>query len=177
MQKMSDFSIETDDTVLVSFQDGSQQRLAVKQLARLLRPMDASRIRRALKLRRNFLRQHMPRMIVGGVVAGALLLGLSLPDNAPMSQLVHPDTPKPHHPHQAKPAAYLPTPTPPDTAQVEAAGTARQVTVDASAATSTAVAAPAVAAASPAVSQATATVQVPAIIPAVLGASARLLQP
>ncbi|MDB5178525.1 MAG: hypothetical protein JWN01_468 [Patescibacteria group bacterium] len=73
MSELANYSIETDQTVLLSFTDGRRLRVPMDQLRRYLAPHDLQKITSAIKLRQEFLRRHMPRaviiLIVGGVMA------------------------------------------------------------------------------------------------------------
>jgi len=72
MGDLENYSIETDQTVLLSFRDGRKLRVRSDRLARHLRPHDLVVVRRALRLRRDFLRLHMPKTAVLLLAAGLL---------------------------------------------------------------------------------------------------------
>lgn len=74
MSELANYSIETDRLIFLAFQDGSSLRVPVSQLPRYLTARDLQKVRRAIKLRRDFFRQHMPRALVVVAVLGALSL-------------------------------------------------------------------------------------------------------
>src|SRR6266705_3268680 len=78
MGDLENYSIETDQTVLLSFRGGRKLRVRSDRLARYLRPRDLIVVRRALRLRRDFLSLHMPKtaalLLAAGLVA-ALMIG------------------------------------------------------------------------------------------------------
>jgi hypothetical protein len=76
MSHLENFSIETDNVVLLQFKDGQTKRVAVWQLSRHLLARDLQRVRAAMKLRQDFLRDHMPKSgliitLAAGLVAVA----------------------------------------------------------------------------------------------------------
>ncbi len=74
MGELANYSIETDHTVLLSFKDGKSLRVPFSQLAHYLRPTDLERVRSAIKLRRDFIRRHMPKALIALVAVGLLAL-------------------------------------------------------------------------------------------------------
>ena len=75
MGELSNYSIETDQLIWLVFKDGHSLRVPVGQLSRYLVPKDLQKVRRAMKLRRDFFRQNMPKalllLLVFGLVAAA----------------------------------------------------------------------------------------------------------
>lgn len=73
MGELENYSIETDHTVLLAFRDGRRLRVPVDRLPGYLKPRDLAKVRAALKLRRDFIRKHMPKtalvLAAGGLVA------------------------------------------------------------------------------------------------------------
>jgi hypothetical protein len=72
MHDLANYSIETDQSVWLSFKDGHTLRVGVGQLPRYLTPHDLQKVRRTMKLRRDFIKHHMPK-----TMAIALVLGLT----------------------------------------------------------------------------------------------------
>lgn len=74
MSELANYSVETDEVVLLIFQDGSRRRVAANQLDQYLEPFDAARVGAALKLRHRFLRLHMPKAVVAFVAGSAIAM-------------------------------------------------------------------------------------------------------
>jgi hypothetical protein len=72
MNELADFSVETDTTVLLEFRDGTRLRTPVKRLPLHLVGKDLDRVRAAVKLRKVFLRDHLPKE--GLAIALAVIL-------------------------------------------------------------------------------------------------------
>ncbi len=77
MGDLANYSVETDEVVLLIFHDGTRKRVLTSQLERYLTPRDAARIGRALKLRHLFMRLHMPKALAA-VAAGSLIAMLTV---------------------------------------------------------------------------------------------------
>ncbi|MDF2461015.1 MAG: hypothetical protein K0S68_418 [Candidatus Saccharibacteria bacterium] len=71
MSELANYSIETDHTVLLAYADGRRLRVPIGQLPHHLAKPDLERVRASLRLRRDFIRTHMPK-------AALLLLGIGL---------------------------------------------------------------------------------------------------
>jgi hypothetical protein len=73
MSDLLNYSIETDHTVLLSFKDGRRLRVHLDDLPRYLSAADLATITRAVKLRNDFIRRHMPKaalaLVAGGLIA------------------------------------------------------------------------------------------------------------
>jgi len=101
MHKLANFSVETDTIVLLQFQDGQQSRVAITQLPQHLTGADLKRVQAALKLRRDFLKTHLPKMglmLATGVGLATLFIGghklaaeLMVPHRAPVTTPMHED--------------------------------------------------------------------------------------
>jgi DNA polymerase-3 subunit gamma/tau len=76
MGELVNYSIETDQLIWLAFKDGRNYRVPVRQLPSHLAPHDLQKVRRAIKLRRDFFRYNMPRAVII-VMAASLLLALS----------------------------------------------------------------------------------------------------
>ena len=74
MSELANYSIETDQSVWLSFKDGRSLRVGFVQLPKYLAPRDLVRVRRAMKLRRDFLRHNMPRTLIGVLAIGIAAL-------------------------------------------------------------------------------------------------------
>jgi len=74
MSELANYSIETDHTVLLAFKDGRRMRVPIGQLNHHLAPPDLEKVRAAIKLRRDFIRRHMPKVAL--LVAATGLVGL-----------------------------------------------------------------------------------------------------
>jgi hypothetical protein len=94
MSELANYSIETDYTVLLSFKDGRKVRVPVGQLAAHLNPLDLEKIKSAIRLRRDFIHQHTPKIIVVGLATGLLLALLAAGDRA-VASLWHHNEPMP----------------------------------------------------------------------------------
>jgi hypothetical protein len=79
MQELDDFSIETDNIILLQYKDGARQRVQVKELSQHLSKRDLQKVNAALKLRRSFIKTHMPRMgallVMTGLLAAVMITG------------------------------------------------------------------------------------------------------
>ena len=78
MSELANYSIETDQVVLLSFKDGRSLRVPFKHLAHYLRGGDLDKVKKSINLRRSFLRIHMPRLFVVLAAVGGLVALLSL---------------------------------------------------------------------------------------------------
>lgn len=74
MAVLANYSIETDQTVLLSFADGRRVRVPLGQLAQHLEPADLIKVQRALELRRSFIKRHMPRTLLAFTTSGLMAL-------------------------------------------------------------------------------------------------------
>jgi hypothetical protein len=92
MSELANYSIETDHTVLLSFKDGRRLRVPVGQLDHHLAESDLDRVRKSLKLRRDFIHRHMPRVAL--VVAATGLIGILTVGTKAVAQLINPPQPK-----------------------------------------------------------------------------------
>lgn len=91
MSELSTYSIETDQLVFLAFKDGHSLRVSVAQLPRHLSPHDLAKVRRAIRLRRDFFRQNMPRVLVIGLAV--LLAAAVMTTTAPaLAHWWHPRT-------------------------------------------------------------------------------------
>lgn len=88
MSELANYSIETDHTVLLLFKDGRKLRVPMAQLPRHLTPRDLAKIRSAIKLRQDFIRQHMPKASVILIVAAGLL-AIMLAGSRAVATLLH----------------------------------------------------------------------------------------
>jgi hypothetical protein len=64
MSQLSNYSVETDQLILLSFEDGRSLRVPISQLPKYLKGRDLQRVRRAINMRRAFFRQNMPPTII-----------------------------------------------------------------------------------------------------------------
>jgi hypothetical protein len=73
MSELSNYSIESDHIVILAFKDGRKLRVPLGQLPQHLGAHDLEKIRSAIKLRRDFIQRHMPKvalvMVAGGLIA------------------------------------------------------------------------------------------------------------
>jgi len=97
MSELANYSIETDHIVLLAFHDGRRLRVPVGQLAHHLAPPDLEKVRSALKLRRDFIRRHMPKVVLALAAAGGLVAALTVGGHAVANywQRTHPVQPAP----------------------------------------------------------------------------------
>lgn len=132
MQRLSNFSIETDSVVLLHFQDGQEQRVPVSQLPQHLYDSDLKRVNAAMRLRHDFIRTHLPKMglmvlvilglaavVVGGQRAVAQFLHspanvIPVPPHDTIAHMAAPSTPGISSvPNATTKDRLAPTPTPP----------------------------------------------------------------
>jgi hypothetical protein len=92
MGTLENFSIETENVVLLHFKDGQTKRVAVWQLSRHLLTRDLQRVRSALKLRRDFLRDHTPKSGLAIMLASGLM-AVAWGSGTIMSNLMRPSAP------------------------------------------------------------------------------------
>ncbi|MBW4062028.1 hypothetical protein HJC99_05650 [Candidatus Saccharibacteria bacterium] len=98
MSELADFSIETETTVLLVYNDGTRLRVPTRRLSKYLDGVELTRVRHALKLRREFWRQHLPKgSLAVGLAAALLAIGM-----AGTTKLAH---------QNAKPTSPAPAPT------------------------------------------------------------------
>ena len=74
-QALADFRIESDRVVFLAFTDGRSYRVSPNDLERFLGQDDLQRVRRALRLRQQFLRRILPPTAVILVVVGIIGFG------------------------------------------------------------------------------------------------------
>ncbi len=77
MGELTNYSIETDQLVWLSFKSGQNLRVTVGQLPHYLSPHDLKRVRRAIKLRRDFFRNHMPKTLIILLALGLTALAVT----------------------------------------------------------------------------------------------------
>lgn len=118
MRELETYSIETDQVVLLVFTDGRRQRVRVSQLMYHLSPSDLKQVEAGLKLRRHFLRSHMPKaalaLAAGGalswfVISGRPLAGLTPQEALPVE--ARPDATKVTRLIQQQPVSPAPVPS------------------------------------------------------------------
>jgi hypothetical protein len=76
MLQMSDFSVESDQRILLKYQDGSSLRVAVADLSKHLKKEDLAKVKRALRLRRQYFAKMLPpwaRVSLVGFGSAALI--------------------------------------------------------------------------------------------------------
>jgi hypothetical protein len=74
-QALADFRIESDRVVYLAFADGRSYRVSPGDLDRFLKEEDLHRVRRALRVRRQFMRRILPPTALILVVAGIIGVG------------------------------------------------------------------------------------------------------
>jgi hypothetical protein len=94
MSELANYSIETDRTVLLAFADGRRLRVPIGQLAHYLAPPDLERVRASLRLRRDFIRDHMPKALLALIGAGLIAL-LTVGGKTVADMFVSPRHPQP----------------------------------------------------------------------------------
>jgi hypothetical protein len=95
MGDLENYSIETDQSVLLSFRDGRKVRVRPDRLSRYLGTKDLVKVRRAMRLRRDFLRLHMPKTAVVLLAAG--LMAALLVSARTVAWILETDTGNPGH--------------------------------------------------------------------------------
>jgi hypothetical protein len=88
-QHLANFSVETDELVLLEFSDGQEQRVRVRQLDQVLTSADLKRVNAALKLRHEFLKTHLPKASLAVLLVGGLL-ALLLTNQRAVARLMNP---------------------------------------------------------------------------------------
>jgi hypothetical protein len=94
MSELANYSIETDRTVLLSFADGRRLRIPIGQLPHYLAPPDLERVRASLRLRRDFIRDHMPKALLALMGVGLIAL-LTVGGKAVADMFTSPRRPQP----------------------------------------------------------------------------------
>ncbi|HSX02010.1 MAG TPA: hypothetical protein VLI05_01705 [Candidatus Saccharimonadia bacterium] len=89
-QRLANFSVETDELVLLEFSDGQERRVRVRHLGQVLASADLKRVNAALKLRHDFLKTHLPKASLAVVLVGGLL-ALLLTNQRAVARLMSPD--------------------------------------------------------------------------------------
>jgi hypothetical protein len=74
MGELANYSIETDQLVWLAFKDGHSLRVPFGLLPRYLTPRDLQKVRRAMKLRRDFFRHNMPTALLAFLAVGLVML-------------------------------------------------------------------------------------------------------
>ena len=84
--ELANYSIETDQTVLLTFKDGRTIRVGSDRLSDYLAGPDLITVQRAKRLREDFIHRHMPKAVFTLVASGAL--SLFVIGAQPLAQLV-----------------------------------------------------------------------------------------
>ena len=114
---MASFSIETDQQVLVKYDDGSEARLDKSELTKQLSAEDCANVTRAFRLRQSFWRRHLPRGLMALVAGTAVSAAIITTADRPLFHIVSPQSVSVSRPDSdAQPAHVLPTPSPAATA-------------------------------------------------------------
>jgi hypothetical protein len=111
-RRISEFSIETDQEVLVTFPDGTSERLQRDVLASRIEAGDYARIIRAFKVRQSFWRRHLPgglMVMVAGATAAVAVMAMT---DRPLLHVVTPQKVTASPETGSQPAKILPTPSP-----------------------------------------------------------------
>jgi hypothetical protein len=108
MKEIANFSIETDNVVLLEYQDGKSKRVAVWQLAKHLVETDLRRVQAALKMRRNFIRDNSPKLGAAVVLTAGLVAALVGGGHA-VTNLIAPPRPAAAAPEHETVAGVTPT--------------------------------------------------------------------
>lgn len=80
MAQLANFSVEDNDKVLLKFQDGRERLASIDELHKHVSGADHQRIRKALKLRADYVRKHLPpwaKVIMIAVLVGFLGAGMT----------------------------------------------------------------------------------------------------
>lgn len=111
--RLASFSIETDQEVLVKFDDGSCRRLKKSELRDQLHADDYARIRKAFRLRQSFWRRNLPGSLAVVLAGAASVAALLVTADRPLFHLVTPHhVPGPTPVSDFTAAHTIPTPTP-----------------------------------------------------------------
>src|SRR5471030_2034291 len=76
MGELVNYSIETDQLIWLAFKDGRNFRVPIRQLSSHLAPHDLQKVRRAMKLRRDFFRYNMPKAFIF-ILAASILVAIT----------------------------------------------------------------------------------------------------
>jgi hypothetical protein len=87
---MASFSIETDQEVLVTFDDGSSERLMRSDLRKHLMPEDCAQIDQAFKVRQSFWRKHLPKGLMVLAVGVTAAMAVMVVNDRPLLHIVNP---------------------------------------------------------------------------------------
>lgn len=91
MSKLLRYSIETDQTVLLSFSDDSNVRVPISRVPEYVAPNDLKKINKALMMRENFFKRHLPKFAII-FAAGGLLVAGSFRENNALNHLFQPSS-------------------------------------------------------------------------------------
>lgn len=86
-RRVASYSIETDQEVLVTFEDGTRQLLRRAELRQNLHPDDYAKLAKAFRLRQAFWRRNLPGGLLLALAGTAAAVGL-LATSHPLSQLL-----------------------------------------------------------------------------------------
>jgi hypothetical protein len=114
MLKLAKYSIETDKTVLLQFADGSDKRISPERLVEYVTGDDLSAVQAAFKVRKTFLKRHLPKLVII-VAAGGIISLIGLSQQKELNILMHHSDPKSlveHHPDLTSYAHIIATPKP-----------------------------------------------------------------
>jgi hypothetical protein len=89
-EALADFRIENDSVVLLSFTDGSSYRVDPKDLDRYVSQRDVAAIRRALRLRQQFITRVLPPTLM--LLLAAAIIGVGSHDMQRVQAMLHPST-------------------------------------------------------------------------------------
>ena len=118
MSKLLRYSIETDQTVLLKYDNSSEQRVSIACLRDVLKGDDLKRVQNALRVRKSFFKRHLPKLAIT-IAAGGLISVIGLTQQKEINILMHHTEPQPSAEHHPKLTSYAqtlatlsPTPSP-----------------------------------------------------------------
>lgn len=92
MLKLKNYSVETDNTVLLQFEDGSDKRVSLNHIGEFVAGNDLKKIQGALKVRKSFFKRHVPRVGIAVLASGlATLAGMT--HQQQLNHIIHPTKP------------------------------------------------------------------------------------
>lgn len=108
MIKLTNYSLETENTVLLCFEDGSEKRVPLNHIGEFVAGNDLKKIQGALKIRKSFFKRHLPRASIAVVASGlATLAGMT--HQQQLNHLIHPTNPTQSVTSESSKAAALET--------------------------------------------------------------------
>ena len=101
-RRLASFSIETDQQVLINFDDGTAVRLQRSELRGRLEADDYTRVAQAFRVRQSFWRRHLPKGLMVAVAGATAAIAVLVTNGRPLLHIV-----TPHEVSSAQPAGEV----------------------------------------------------------------------